>query len=262
MSRSGYYKWLGHQPPDKQQENEWLLDIIKAMFKEFGGIYGYRRLTMNINRRYGTQYNHKRIRRLMLIAGLKSYIRRASGYCTKTSYVNIEANILDGNFTAAQPNQKWVTDVTHLKYGFGKKAYLSAIKDLYDGSIVAYKVGRFNDNPLVMETIQAATEQHPDASPIIHSDRGSQYTSKAYRVITTEAGMTRSMSRVGQCTDNAPIESFFGHFKCEQYDLKQYQTYDALVSDIDRYMYFYNHNRCQEKLNSLTPVEYRHQAAA
>lgn len=198
----------------------------------------------------------------MHLAGLKSCIRRSSGYCTKTSYVNIEANILDGDFTAEQPNQKWVTDVTHLKYGFGNKAYLSAIKDLYDGSIVAYKVGRLNDNPLVMETIKAAAAAHPDASPLIHSDRGSQYTSKEYRFITTEAGMTRSMSRVGKCTDNAPIESFFGHFKCEQYDLKQYQTYDELVSDIDHYIYFYNHKRYQEKLNSLTPVEYRHQAAA
>ena len=126
---------------------------------------------MNINRRYERQYNPKRIRRLMHLAGLKSDIRRANGYCTQTSYVNIEANILGGDFTAAQPNQKWVTDVTHLKYGFGQKAYLSAIKDLYDGAIVAYQVSRSNDNPLVMDTIRAATDKHPDASPLIHSDR-------------------------------------------------------------------------------------------
>lgn len=198
----------------------------------------------------------------MRIAGLKSYIRRSKGYCTKTSYINIEDNILAGNFTAEAPNQKWVTDVTHLKYGLGSKAYLSVIKDLYDGSIVAYKVGRFNNNPLVMDTLKLAIQAHPDASPLIHSDRGSQYTSKEYRAITTQAGMTRSMSRLGRCTDNASIESFFGHFKCEQYDLKQYQTYEALESDINQYMHFYNHERYQEKLNSLTPVEYRNQAAA
>lgn len=160
MSRPGYYKWLKRKPSEQQLENEWLLGIVKEMFKAFGGIYGYRRITMNINRRYDTQYNRKRIHRLMRIAGLKSYIRRSKGYCTKTSYINIEDNILAGNFTAEAPNQKWVTDVTHLKYGLGNTAYLSVIKDLYDGSIVAYKVGRFNNNPLVMDTLKLAIQAH------------------------------------------------------------------------------------------------------
>ncbi|SDL11542.1 IS3 family transposase, partial [Lacicoccus qingdaonensis] len=98
--------------------------------------------------------------------------------------------------------------------------------------------------------------------PMIHSDRGSQYTSKAFRQITTEAGMTRSMSRLATCTDNAPMENFFGHFKCECYDLKMYHTFEALESDIEQYIEFYNHKRLQAQLNSLAPVEFRAQAAA
>ncbi|VEF48886.1 transposase IS3/IS911 [Bacillus freudenreichii] len=238
------------------------MDKIQEIFKEYGGIYGYRCITMVIRRRYGKRYNPKRIRRLMMQLGLKSFIRRSNGYSTKTSFVNIEENILNREFTADKPNEKWVTDITHLNSGLSNKAYLSAIKDLYDGSIIAYMVGHHNDNPLVMATIKAAIEANPEATPLIHSDRGSQYTSKEYRHITTKAGMTRSMSRVGKCIDNAPMESFFGHFKCERYDLKQYRTYEELTKDIDQYIEFYNEERYQEKLNSLAPLEYRYQAVA
>lgn len=262
VSCSGYYKWLNHTPTDHQRENEWLMEAIKELFKKRNGTFGYRQMTMTINRTYKKQYNSKRIRRLMNLMGLKSHIRRSNGYSTKTSYVNIEDNILNREFTAKRPNEKWVTDITHMKYGFGKKAYLSAIKDLYDGSIVAYQVGRYNDNPLVMDTIKAAIEANPNAAPLIHSDRGSQYTSKEYRFITTEAGMTRSMSRVGNCIDNAPIESFFGHFKCESYYLKHFKSYEELEKEINEYIKFYNEERYQTKLNSLAPLEFRYQAVA
>ncbi len=128
--------------------------------------------------------------------------------------------------------------MTFLKYGLSCKAYLSAIKDLYDGSIVAYVVGQLNDNELVLETLRKARKVNTEATPLIHSDRGSQYTSKDYYRLTTKYQMTRSMSRVGKCIDNAPIESFFGHFKTECYDLKKYKTFEELVSDIDAYIYF------------------------
>lgn len=235
---------------------------IHTLFKKYKGNFGYRRITMAINRKYNTQYNPKRIRRLMIRLGLKSHIRRLTGYSTKTSYENIEDNILNREFTAEEPNVKWVTDITHMHYGFGNKAYLSAIKDLYDVSIVAYQIGRFNDNSLVMNTLKEAIQSNPDAAPLIYSDRGSQYTSKEYRYITAEVGMTRSMSRVGNCIDNAPIESFFGHFKCECYSLKNYKTYEELEEDIHKYIKFYNEERYQEKLNSLAPLEYRDQAVA
>ncbi|WP_437132847.1 IS3 family transposase [Streptococcus suis] len=262
VSRSGYYKWLRHQETPSEQENTRLIDVIKDLHSQHNGILGYRRMTRFVNRKLETNYNKKRIRRLMHILGIRSIIRRSKGYCTKTSFVNVEDNILNRDFTATAPNQKWCTDVTFLKYGIGCKAYLSAIKDLYDGSIVAYVVGQFNDNELVFETLRKARTANPEATPLIHSDRGSQYTSKDYYRLTTQYQMTRSMSRVGKCIDNAPIESFFGHFKTECYDLKKYKTFEELVSDIDAYIYFYNHQRFQERNNGLAPLEMRNKAVA
>ncbi len=143
-------------------------------------------MTRAVNRKLRTTYNKKRIRRLMRILGISSIIRRSRGYCTKTSFVNIEENLLNREFTAQAPNQKWCTDVTFLPYGRGCKAYLSAIKDLYDGSIVAYHISKHNDNPLVMENLRKAMEANPDATPIIHSDRGSQYTSRECWMVTPQ----------------------------------------------------------------------------
>ncbi len=120
----------------------------------------------------------------------------------------------------------------------------------------------FYYNELVLETLRKARKANTEATPLIHSDRGSQYTSKDYYRLTTQYQMTRSMSRVGKCIDNAPIESFFGHFKTECYDLKKYKTFEELVSDIDAYIYFYNHQRFQERNNGLAPLEMRNKAVA
>ena len=143
------------------------MDVIKKLHSQHNGILGYRRMTLFVNRKLETNYNKKRIRRLMHILGLRSIIRRAKGYCTKTSFVNVEDNILNRNFTATAPNQKWCTDVTFLKYGFSCKAYLSAIKDLYDGSIVAYVVGQFKYNELVLETLRKAQKANPKKAGVI-----------------------------------------------------------------------------------------------
>lgn len=238
------------------------MEKIQEVFDKMNGIYGYRRITMHINRTYDTNYEAKRIRHLMLKLGLKSHIRRSNGYSTQSSYRNIEPNHLNREFSADSPNEKWVTDITHLHYGIGKKAYLSVIKDLHDGSIVSYQVSQRNDNPLVINTIKRALKTNSEAKPLLHSDRGSQYTSRDYRRVTTRAGIKRSMSRTANCLDNASIESFFGHFKSERYDSNVYPTYESLIHDIDDYMRFYNEERYQEKLNSLTPIEYRYQAVA
>jgi putative transposase len=225
------------------------------------GKWGYRRLTMLINRHYGYHYNHKRIRRLLIEMNLRAVIRRPRHSCTIARGQNYEPNLLDRNFTAQRLNEKWVTDVTYLPYGNGQKAYLSAIKDLYNGEIISYVVSRRNDNPLVMKTLKQAINQHPTTNLLLHSDRGFQYTSKEFARLTAQYGITRSMSRVGKCIDNAPMESFWSHYKDEGYYGYQFKSYEDLVGSIDQYIYFYNHQRYQEKLNSLTPVEYRHQAA-
>lgn len=261
VSRSGYYKWLNHDETTSEKENKKLMEKIQELHKHHNGILGYRRMTTFINHQLATNYNKKRIRRLMGILGIQSVIRRVRHACTKAGDRFYAENLLNRDFTATAPNQKWCTDVTYLQYGLGAKAYLSAIKDLYDGSIIAYEIGHNNDNPLVMKTIKKALAANKGATPLIHSDRGSQYTSKEYRHFTTQAGITLLMSRVGKCIDNAPIESFFGHFKTESYHLKKYKTYEELVADVECYIEFYNTQRYQTKLNNLTPGEFRNQVA-
>ena len=246
---------------DYEQENTRLMILIKELHRDYKGILGYRRMTIFINRRLGTSYNPKRIRRLMHILGIRSVIRRARHSCTKAGSGYYAENVLNRDFTATAPNQKWCTDVTYLQYGLGSKAYLSVIKDLYDGSIIAYEVSQHNDNPLVMNTIKKALEANPGVTPVLHSDRGSQYTSKEYQYFTTKVGITLSMSRVGKCIDNAPVESFFGHYKTESYDFENYKTYTEVVANIDHYIQFYNTQRYQEKRNNLTPLEFRKQVA-
>lgn len=172
VSRSGYYKWLKHPETPSERVNKELMATIKSFHHRYNGILGYRRMTAFVNRQLGTQYNKKRIRRLMPILGIRSVSRRVRHACTKSGDKYYEETILNRDFTATAPNQKWCTDVTYLQYGLGAKAYLSAIKDLYDGSIVAYEISHNNDNPLVMKTIKKALALNPNARPLIHSDRG------------------------------------------------------------------------------------------
>ncbi|MFU0799928.1 MAG: Integrase catalytic domain-containing protein [Xylanivirga thermophila] len=231
------------------------------LYEEVNGIYGYRRITMNLNHRLNKNYNHKRIYRLMKLTGLKSVIRKKKKRYIKSKPQFVAENILNREFTASKPNEKWVTDVTEFKYGYGKKAYLSAILDLYDNSIVAYVIGHRNDNQLVFETLDLALKSNLGASPMIHSDRGFQYTSYGFKKRLESAGMTQSMSRVGRCIDNGPIEGYWGTLKCEKYYLNKYNAFEELKNDIDKYIYFYNYKRLQKRLNSLSPMEYRALAA-
>jgi putative transposase len=147
-----------------------------------------------------------------------------------------------------------------MKYGTSQKAYLSAILDLHDGSIVSYVLGKSNNNPLVFKTIDLALKANPGATPLLHSDRGFQYTSPGFKRKIGKANMVQSMSRVGRCIDNGPMEGFWGTLKCEKYYLNKYSTFEELKQDIEEYIYFYNHNRLQKRLNGLSPLEYRAKA--
>ncbi|WP_143469702.1 IS3 family transposase, partial [Lentibacillus sediminis] len=168
---------------------------------------------------------------------------------------------LNRDFTAEKPNEKWVTDVTEFKYGQSKKAYLSAIRDLYDGSIVSYVLGHSNNNALVFKTLDQATVLLNGEHPLIHSDRGFQYTSHGFKRRIDKARISQSMSRVGRCIDNGPMESFWGTLKCEKYYLHKYDTYEELSLAIEDYIRFYNHDRYQKRLNGLSPMEHRAKAA-
>lgn len=261
IPRSSYYKWLKRKTNTREQENQELIKAMILLNEKVEGIYGYRRLTINLRKQIGKPINHKRVYRLMKLAGIQSVIRRKRKKYIRSTPQQVAENILNREFAAQESNQKWLTDVTEFKYGNGQKAYLSAILDLHDKSIVAYVLGHSNNNNLVFRTLDLAFETTPGSKPMIHSDRGFQYTSWGFKKRLESHGLTQSMSRVGKCIDNGPMEGFWGTLKCEKYYLHKYQTFDALKSDIDNYIYFYNHVRLQAKLNGLSPMEVRAKAA-
>ena len=224
-------------------------------------ILGYRQMMTQINRKLKTSYNKKRFYRLMKSLGIRSIIRKKRPNYLKTTEHHTAENILNRNFKATKPNQKWSTDVTELRYGNGRKAYLSAIIDMYDNSIVSYVVGHSNNNNLVMETIHRAMKKNPKARPIIQSDRGYQYTSHEYKRLSEKYHFTKSMSRVGRCLDNQPIERFWGPYKAESFYIKKLNDYESVFNDVSRYIRYYNNYRYVESLNRYSPNEYRKMAA-
>lgn len=256
MNRSSYYKWLNRSKSQLELENEELTMLIQTLYAKYNGILGYRRMTMYINKWPENQYNHKRIYRLMSILGLKSVIRKKRpGYVKSTPQITAE-NILNRNFQANDINEKWLTDVTELKYGSNQKAYLSAILDLKDNRIVSNVMGHSNNNQLVFETFDLAVVDNPNATPIFHSDRGYQYTNKVFKTKLDEVKMIQSMSRAGRCIDNGPMEGFWGSLKAEMYYLCKFNSYDELKVAIDEYLRFYNYERLQAKLGCMAPCEY------
>jgi putative transposase len=174
IPRSSYYKWLKSEESVSETENKKLITEIIKIYEEVDGIYGYRRMTMNLNRILGQVINHKRVYRLMRLSGLQSVIRKKKKRYVSSTPQHVAENVLNRKFTADKLNQKWLTDVTEFKYGNSKKAYLSAILDLHDKSIIGYVLGHSNNNNLVFKTLDMALEASPGASPMIHSDRGFQ----------------------------------------------------------------------------------------
>ena len=208
LNRSSYYKWLRRDGSEQEAKDTELIERMCILYQESNGIFGYRRIQLNLKRRFGMYCNKKRIYRVMQVIGLKSVIRRKRpNYVKSTPEVTAE-NILNRDFTAEKLNEKWLTDVTEFKYANGEKLYLSAILDLKDKSIVSYALGRSSNNRLVFDTFDVAVKKYPNAKPLFHSDRGFQYTSKVFRAKLDAQGMTQSMSRVGRCIDNGPMEAF------------------------------------------------------
>ncbi|MCR8978372.1 IS3 family transposase, partial [Brevibacillus laterosporus] len=191
---------------------------------------------------------------------IQAVIRRKKKNYARSTPQHVAENLLNRQFHAKAPNEKWVTDVMEFKYGRGQKAYLSAILDLYDNTVVSYVLGHANNNNLVFQTVELAIKAAPGSKPMLHSDRGFQYTSLTFKKLFAKE-ITQSMSRVGRCIDNGPMEAFWGILKCEKYYLHSYSTFEELKKDIDTYIYFYNNERLQAKLNGLSPIEFRTKAA-
>lgn len=204
--------------------------------------------------------NDKRVLRICRAKGIKSTIKYSNHGCTRQASEPqyLAENVLKREFYADRPNAKWLTDVTEFKYYVGlevHKLYLSAILDLFDRRIVSFVIRDRNDNALVFETFDKAVAENPDAHPLFHSDRGFQYTNRVFHAKLERAGMTQSMSRVGKCIDNGPMEGFWGILKRERYYGRRFTSREELVKMIEDYIAYYNTGRLQRGLGVLTPFE-------
>ena len=254
VSRSGYYVYRSRKPNLK---NEALVQMIRKCHEETDKTYGYRRVGLWLDRQ-GCHVNHKKVYRLMEKYGLLSEVRRRRKYQQMQNQLHRYPNLLNRDFTASRPNEKWVTDISYVITPQGT-LYLSMIRDLFDNSIVAYKTGTEQSINLVMKTIHAARKKEAAAAELqLHSDQGFQYTSQAYFALTREYGITPSMSRRGNCYDNAMAENFFGILKAECLRRHKPQSIAQAKQLIDNFIYFYNHERIQLK-TKLTPLEKRRQ---
>lgn len=232
---------------------------IRAIYHKHKGRYGYRRITCTL-RAMGMVINHKRVQRLMGELGLKSRVRPKRYKSYKGQVGEVAENILNRAFTAEKPNQKWVTDVTEFKVE-GQKVYLSPVIDLFNQEIVSYEVRKSASLPLVTDMLKHALSRlKPDEKPIVHSDQGWQYQNKIYQGQLREKGLIQSMSRKGNCLDNAVAENFFGILKSEMYHNETFNTADELIESIKEYIDYYNNERIKVKLKGLSPIQYRNQA--
>lgn len=261
ISKSGYYKHKKRIKPEKEIQDELLCTIINEYNTTFDGILGYRRMTIFINRLNQKSFSKGYIHRLMKFLNIKSRIRRKKVNRRKVKPEYTKENILSRNFKTKTPNKKWLTDVTEFSIpGDSRKLYLSPIMDLYDNSIIEYEISFKNNNNLVFNMFDKAIQKYPNAKPIFHSDRGFQYTSNVFKSKLENNGMTQSMSRVGKCIDNGPMEGFFGTLKSEMFYGKKFNSLDHLKQAVHEYIKFYNEKRFQKKLKCMAPLEYRNHA--
>ena len=262
VSTSGYYRWLKLGRPIRYSFDEWLADQIENIFHETQK--GYRFIKDELFRQYGVVYNDKTIYKYMKILGLSSPIRKKRFQCCTKEDPNEKARIvcsnhLARNFTASRPLEKLVTDVSYI-YSQEGRMYLSVIKDLFDNSIIAYQVSKFNDLRLVMDNVVQVIDDNwnPTVACTLHSDQGFQYTNIVYIKYLEVRGVTVSHSRKANCYDNACCENFFGHLKSECLELGDYpKTNDDLIRAVADYIDFYNKRRPQRKLKGMTPEQFR-----
>lgn len=264
ISRAGYYEWKSGKASLRAAENKRIAENIVKIHEE-NPDKGYRRIRDDLKYYYNTPINDKRALRICRSIGVKSTIKYAPSGCTRNdpNPQHIAENILKRKFHADKPNEKWLTDVTEFKYYVGPvihKVYLSAILDLYDRRIVSFVIRDTNDNALVYETLDKAIADSPNAHPLFHSDRGFQYTTQVFHNKLLAAGMTQSMSRVGKCIDNGPMEGFWGILKRERYYGRRFTNREELVKMIENYINYYNFKRLQRNLGILTPME-KHELA-
>jgi len=231
------------------------------VFEQHKGRYGYRRVTAAL-RQLDLHVNHKTVQRLMAVLKLKSLVRPKKYKSFKGEVGQAAPNELQRQFEALVPNTKWVTDVTEFNVA-GEKLFLSPVLDLYNGEIIAFETNRRPQFDMVASMLTKAFSRLGSADkPLLHSDQGWQYRMPAYRQKLTERGMVQSMSRKGNCHDNAAMESFFAVLKSEFFYLNKFANIDHLKAGIADYIHYYNHDRIKLKLGGLSPVQFRTQRLA
>ena len=258
VSRSGYYGYVKRL--DQPAHDAFLAGIIREQQKKCDKTYGYRRMWKWLEKVEKIHRNPKTVLRVMKKYELLSEIRRRRKWKQMGQQLHKYENLLNREFQANRPNHKWVTDISYIRTRQGI-LYLSIIRDLFDNSIVAYKTGTTQTVNLVLDTIRLAMQKEKKvaAELQLHSDQGSQYTSQAYFDLTKEYGITPSMSRRGNCYDNAMAENFFSIIKTECIYRHLPSSFDEARTRIDNYIYFYNHQRIQLK-TGVAPLTLRHSA--
>lgn len=246
-------------------KDKWLKEKVQLIYDEHKGLYGYRRITLALNTdasitsEHGT-VNHKRVKRIMSILGLKSKIRVKKYKSYKGTVGKIASNVLDRDFSTTSVFQKLVTDVTEFKV-CRTKIYLSPLIDLHTKEVLGYSYSESPSVSLVVEMLEKSLDSNKYSNLILHSDQGFQYQNIRYRSWLENKGITQSMSRKGNCLDNAVAENFFSHLKAEFYHINKFRTKEDFLNGLDEYIKYYNNKRIVTKLK-MPPIQYREQSLA
>ena len=254
MARSSYYYHIVQTRKTDKYKTE--KELISSIFHEHKGRYGYRRITAEMRNR-GYVINHKTVQRLMNDMGIKSLIRKVRYRSYKGDVGKIAPNVISRDFKAESPNVKWATDVSQINIG-GVKLYLSPILDMFNGEIVSYNISTSPNMEQIYDMLGKAFSKYSHLEGLIlHSDQGWQYQHKGYRQYLERHKVIQSMSRKGNCLDNAMMENFFGIMKSELLYNNKYSSADEFIKSLDDYIEYYNNKRIKMRLKGKSPVQYR-----
>ena len=253
IARSTYYYHISRQQADNYTN---VRKRISEIFTQHNKRYGYRRIYAQL-RNEGYIINHKTVQKLMQEMHLKSVVRRVKYRSYKGEVGRVAANVLERDFSTQAPNRKWATDVTEFKIG-DRKAYLSPILDMYNGEIISYTISDSPDLRMVMDMVNSAIRKiKPQEGLVLHSDQGWHYQHLQYQLALKRNGIIQSMSRKGNCLDNAMMENFFGIIKSELLYLQEFKDMEHFKQELKKYIHYYNNDRIKLRLKGKSPVQYR-----
>ena len=254
MARSTYYYHTKRlSEPDGYDD---IRTAIRKIYNHHKGRYGYRRITSQL-RNDGIHLNHKTVQKLMVEMNLYGKRKKAKYKSYKGEIGKIAPNVIDRDFIATAPNQKWTTDVTEVKIK-DKKIYLSPILDMFNGEIISYSISYSPNQHMVMTMLDKAFKKTPILTGLVlHSDQGIHYQHQRYQKALKDRNIVQSMSRKGNCLDNAMMENFFGLMKSELLYLQEWDSVEQFAMELRKYIRYYNNDRIKLRLNGKSPVQYR-----